>query len=129
MKKLPTIIAMSALAFTFAAPVLAQTASSMSGVVMADHSMRTSKLIGAQVYNDQGQPIGSIIDILVKEQAAEPTAILSVGDYIGGGSKLVAVPLSHVNLSGGKMMMKGATKQMLASMPVYNFSSLQGGGG
>src|SRR5918911_5225939 len=120
--KTPTLfVTITALAFSAAAPALAQSASDPGGVMMPDQSMRTSKLIGAKVYNEQGDAIGTIIDILVKNQPSEPTAILSVGDYIGGGTKLVAVPLSHVNLNGGKMMMKGANKQAVASMPAYNY--------
>ena len=129
MKKLATFAVAAALAFSFVAPVLAQSASGPGGVMMPDQSMRTSKLIGAKVYNEQGDAIGTIIDILVKNQPSEPTAILSVGDYIGGGTKLIAVPLSHVNLDDGKMMMKGANKQAVASMPAYNYINLLMDGG
>ena len=45
----------------------------------------------------------------------------SVGDYVGIGQKMVAVPLSHIDLAGSQPMMAGATKQKLASMPVYLF--------
>ena len=127
MKKFTVLSAMAALAVTVATPNFAVAAG--NEMVMTDHSMRTSKIIGATVYNDQGQSIGTVIDVLVKNTAAEPTAILSVGDYVGGGSKLVAVPLSHVNLDGAKPMMKGATKQTLTSMPVFVFAPFQGMGG
>jgi sporulation protein YlmC with PRC-barrel domain len=126
MKKFTTLVALAALAATFAAPNFAYAAA--SDIVMADHTMRASKIIGATVYNDKGESIGSVIDVLVKNTATEPTAILSVGDYVGGGTKLVAVPLSHVNLDGAKPMMAGATKQMLASMPAYLFKPSEGNG-
>src|SRR4051812_29145679 len=98
MRKLTVLATMAALAMTVAVPTFAVAAG--NDIVMTDHSMRASKIIGATVYNDQGQGIGTVIDVLVKNTAAEPTAILSVGDYVGGGTKLVAVPLSHVNLDG-----------------------------
>src|SRR4051794_28525471 len=122
MNKLSTIVTMAALACAFVQPTFAQpSAKATNAIVMSDHSMRTGKLIGATVYNDQGEGVGTIIDVLVKNTAAEPTAILSVGDFVGGGTKLVAVPLSQVNVDGAKPMMLGATKQMLASMPVFIF--------
>ena len=128
MKKLTTLAAIATLAFAFAAPpVFAQSAA--PAAMMADHSLSTSKLIGDAVYNDQGDKIGSIIDILVKNNNAEPTAILSVGDYVGGGSKLVAVPLNQVNLAGAKAMMKGATRTHLVSMPSFVFPGAAGGAG
>ena len=130
MKKFNTFVTMAALAATLAVPSFA-IASEYSGneIVLADHSMRTSKLIGAQVYNEQGKSIGSVMEVLVKNGAVEPTVVLSVGDYVGGGAKMVAVPLSHVNLDGAKPMMAGATKQMLASMSVYLFPPFMGKGG
>jgi hypothetical protein len=126
MKKFTTLIAMAALAAMFAAPSFAL--SPTNDIVMTDHSMRSSKLIGATVYNDQGQSIGSVIDVLVKGASVEPTVILSVGDFVGGGAKLVALPLSHVNLDGAKPMMAGATKQMLASMPTFLFKPIENNG-
>lgn len=126
MKKFTTLIAMAALAAMFAAPSFAL--SPTNDIVMTDHSMRSSKLIGATVYNDQGQSIGSVIDVLVKGASVEPTVILSVGDFVGGGAKLVALPLSHVNLDGAKPMMAGATQQMLASMPTFLFKPIANNG-
>jgi hypothetical protein len=79
MKTFTTLIAMAALSATFAAPSFAL--SPTHDIVMPDHSMRSSKLIGATVYNDQGQSIGSVIDVLVKGASVEPTVILSVGDW------------------------------------------------
>src|ERR1700749_4010151 len=108
MKKFTTLIAMAALAAMFAVPSFAL--SPANDIVMTDHGMRTSKLIGATVYNDQRQGIGWVIDVLVQGASAEPTVILSVGDFVGGGAKLVALPLSHVNLDGAKPIMAGATK-------------------
>jgi sporulation protein YlmC with PRC-barrel domain len=126
MKKFTTLIAMAALAAMFAAPSFAL--SPTNDIVMTDHSMRSSKLIGATVYNDLGQSIGSVVDVLVKGASVEPTVILSVGDFVGGGAKLVALPLSHVNLDGAKPMMAGATKQMLASMPTFLFKPIENNG-
>lgn len=125
MKKFTTLVAATALAAVFAAPIAMAAG---SDIVMADHNMRASKIISAKVYNEQGEAIGSVVDVLVKDTAAEPTAILSVGDYIGGGTKLVAVPLSHVNLTGAKAMMP-ASKQTLISMPVFLFPPNQNNGG
>jgi len=132
MKKLMAIVVMAAVPFAFAAsPVFAQTLTPQGSadIVMADHSMRASKLIGTTVVDDQGQKIGTIVDVLVKDKASEPTLILSVGEYTGGGPKMVAAPLSHIKLDRTKVMMPGATKQVFASMPAYTFQGLEGGGG
>ena len=122
MNKVSAAFAVATLAFTLNAPIAAVAAEySGNAIMLTDHSMRTSKLIGSPVYNDQGQSIGSIQEVLLKNGSADPMVVLSVGDYVGGGAKMVAVPLSHINLDGPKPMMAGATKQMLTSMPVYLF--------
>ena len=60
---------------------------------------------------------------MVKPSGGEPMAVLSVGNYLGTGTKMVAVPLSHLQLEGkDAMMMAGATKAMLQSMPIYSIA-------
>ena len=41
-------------------------AAPMKDIMTADHSMRASKLIGMAVYNDAGEKVGSVIEVLVK---------------------------------------------------------------
>jgi len=123
-----SVFAMAAgLAVVFAAPVVrAQTTAapapaSAPKAVLADHSMRASMLIGMQVTDDQGQTIGTVVDILVKNNAGEPRAVLSVGDYAGLSTKLVVVPLSHLKIVGSSAKMPGATKAMMIKMPLYDY--------
>jgi sporulation protein YlmC with PRC-barrel domain len=126
-----TIAAATALAMAFVPAIATQTfAQSLtpSSVVAPDHSMRSSKLIGMDLYNQKGEKIGTIADILVKGTKSEPVAILSVGDYTGGGEKMVAVPMSHIALKGDTASMP-ATKAQLIAMPGWKFTGLSGGGG
>jgi hypothetical protein len=133
------LVALAALTTSFASPSFAQPGAhpakgvlaQHSGVMLADHTMRASKLIGMAVYNDQGEKVGTIDDVMVTAGAVEPTVVVSVGSYLGGGEKLAAEPLSHVKLApGDKMMMPGATKTTLAAKPSFKYDySLEGGGG
>ena len=122
MNKLSAIAAAAALTFAFAAPMPSYAQDVYAGpiVVMPDHSMSVKSMLGAPVYNDQHEKIGTLQNIMVKPSATEPTAVLSVGDYLGTGSKLVGVPLSHLHLQGkDAMMMPGASKAMLKEIPTY----------
>ncbi len=101
---------------------------SHSDVVAADHTMRTSKLIGMPVFNQEGKKIGTIADILVKPDASEPMAVLSVGGFTGQRGKMVEVPLSHVTVEGHKASMAGSKAEVIA-MPSWQFMGLGGGGG
>ncbi len=100
-----------------------------SDITTTDHTMRASKLIGMTVYNNENTAVGKVEDILVTEGATEPTVILSVGGFLGLGSKLVKVPLGHVHLAADKFAMPTATKEHLAGMPAWAFTGLEGGGG
>jgi sporulation protein YlmC with PRC-barrel domain len=131
MRILPILAAVAlaaASAPTITTQVLAQSMAK-SAIVAADHSMRGSKLIGMDIFNQQGMKIGKIEDILVKGSAAEPVAILSVGAFAGGGGdKMVAVPMSHISLNADKASMP-ATKAEIAAMPGWQFNGLSAGGG
>ena len=124
MRKLSTIVAATAMAFAFAAPVpgFAQNMSYAGPIVlMPDHSTSAKSMLGAPIYNDRHEKIGTLTNVMVKASATEPTAILSVGDYLGSGPKMIEVPLSHLELQGkDAMMMAGATKKMLSDFPTYS---------
>jgi ribosomal 30S subunit maturation factor RimM len=86
--------------------------------------MRSSKLIGMDVFNSKGEKIGKIEDSLVEGTASEPLAVLSAGT----GGKMVAVPLSHIALKNDKASM-AATMAEMAAMPAWKFTGIQVGGG
>ncbi len=127
MRFFSTALAAAALSLTLGtvAPAMAQTGM-MKDAMTGDKSMRSSKLIGAPVYNDEGEKIGSIIDILVRGGAVEAVAIVSVGDFVGGGTKLVAFPVSKLRLDANKAMMQGATKAAVRAMVLYDFGGSSG---
>ena len=90
----------------------------------ADHQVRTSKVVGASVYNDQNQSIGSIDDILMSDNDHKAgTAVLSVGGFLGMGAKLVSVPFDQLKIQDDKIVMPGATKASLEAMPEYHYKS------
>jgi sporulation protein YlmC with PRC-barrel domain len=53
---------------------------------------RASKLVGSNVYNQSGQTIGSVDDVLIGQDGKVSQAVVSVGGFLGIGGKLVAVP-------------------------------------
>src|ERR1700730_4798917 len=53
---------------------------------------RASKVIGSSVANNDNETIGKIDDLLVSSDGKDPYAVLSIGGFLGMGSRLVAVP-------------------------------------
>lgn len=89
-----------------------------------DNQLRAGKLVGATVYNDKNQSVGSIDDILLsQDQDKAQTAIISVGGFLGMGSKLVSVPFDKLKIQKDKVIMPGATEQALKKMPAYKFNN------
>jgi sporulation protein YlmC with PRC-barrel domain len=90
----------------------------------ADHQVRVSKVVGASVYNDQNQSIGSIDDVLMSDNDHKAgMAVLSVGGFLGMGSKLVSVPFDQLKIENDKIVMPGATKASLEGMPDYHYTN------
>jgi sporulation protein YlmC with PRC-barrel domain len=89
----------------------------------ADQHLRTSKLLGSSVYNDQKQKIGSIDELLLDQNHNITTAVLSVGGFLGIGSKLVTVPYSNLNITNDSIVLPGASKDQLTKMPSYKFDA------
>jgi sporulation protein YlmC with PRC-barrel domain len=88
----------------------------------ADHELRASKLVGASVYDDQDKSIGSISDVLLNDSDHKAgMVVISVGGFLGVGSKLVSVPFDQVKVQDNKVVMPGATKASLESMPSFTY--------
>jgi sporulation protein YlmC with PRC-barrel domain len=99
-------------------------ATSASKYFTADHQVRASKVVGSSVYNDQNQSIGSIDDVLMSDNDHKAgTAVISVGGFLGMGSKLVSVPFDQLKIENDKIVMPGATKASLESMPDYHYTN------
>lgn len=87
--------------------------------VRLESGVRVSKLIGSAVYSDQNEKIGSVDDLVMTENDKITVAIVSVGGFLGMGSKLVAVPFSQLKRDGDHMALQGATKDTLNAMPNF----------
>jgi len=84
---------------------------------MNGHKMaRSAKLIGSPVYNAKGEEIGTVSDVLIAPSGGSSMAVLSVGKYIGTGDKMVAVPLSNIQMNEGKMEIPAASQLSLEQM-------------
>ena len=101
----------------------AQSAKKVPMYTTADGQIRVSKVVGASVYNDQNQSIGSIDDVLMGSDHKANTAVLSIGGFLGMGSKLVSVPIDQLKVTDDRIVMPGATKASLEGMPDYKYQA------
>ncbi len=125
MTKFTTAIVTTALAIGLAGPGFAQTVAPMASnqAVMADHSMRSSKLLGMTVYNDRGAAIGAIDDVLVAPAGGETRVIVAVRNSLGN-DRLVAIPVSRLKLdASGHMSLAGIDQEILEQMAVFHWGN------
>jgi hypothetical protein len=97
---------------------------SARNTVMTDNGgMRASKVVGSSVYNDHDQKIGSIDDLVIGNDKTL-NAVVSVGGFLGMGTKMVEVSFDKLqfgNTKGGsdnRVVMPGVTKDTLSTMPI-----------
>lgn len=84
---------------------------------------RTSKLVGSTVVNEANEPVGTIDDLIVAPNEKVPFAVLSVGGFLGMGTKYVVVPYSALEVRDKRMVLPGATKESLKSLPEFTYSN------
>ncbi len=109
---------------------LARTGTSEPNPALANNGdVRASKVIGAAVYNDKNQKIGSVDDVLLDKDRKATQAVISVGGVLGVGAKLVAVPYEKLTFPAevgdtmSRVMMPGATENALNGMPTFHYAS------
>jgi sporulation protein YlmC with PRC-barrel domain len=59
---------------------------------------RTSKLVGATVFDSNGDSLGTINDLLTDDSGKISQAVISTGGVLGMGGKLVEVPFDQLKL-------------------------------
>jgi len=84
---------------------------------------RTSKVVGSTVVNETNETVGTIDDLIVTPGDKVPFAVLSVGGFLGMGTKFVVVPYNSLQVHDNKMVLAGATKESLKSLPEFKYSN------
>ena len=144
MRQVPIIPAACLIAALAATPVLAQNAPQSASpqstspataapapggdahltvaTVRMNGGVRASKVIGATVANDRNESIGTVDDLMIAEGDRIAVAVISVGGFLGIGSKLVAVPYDQLRpAKDGRLTWPGASKQSLNDMPSFTY--------
>ena len=80
------------------------------------------QILGKDVYNDSGEKIGNISDLIIAPSRAVSYAIVSAGGFLGMRKHDVAVPVSQLKQEGGKVVLPGATKEALKAAPEFEYA-------
>lgn len=129
MRSIVVLAFMSLVVAAGAADSLAQTAgSSLVSVSVAElREVATGwsakkQILGKDVYNDAGDKIGDINDLIVTPSRSLSYAIVGVGGFLGIGEHNVAVPVSMFKQQTGRITLPGATKDALKATPKFEYA-------
>jgi sporulation protein YlmC with PRC-barrel domain len=116
------------LAASFSGPAFSQGAPQTISLMKIDPASlatgyRTSKVVGSTVVNEANETVGTIDDLIVTPTEKVPFAVLSVGGFLGMGTKYVVVPFSSIQVKDKQMVFPGATKDSLKALPEYKYNT------
>lgn len=85
------------------------------GLEQTHGGWRASQILGATVYSDQHQGIGGINDLIIDPDGKVKEAVISVGGFLGIGSKLVGVPYDQLRFEQQSVRPAATTSGAIAT--------------
>ena len=131
LSKLPLAMLTLAAIFSFVIPSRAQVA---GGTTTVDMSITESTqlamgwsvkktLMGKIIYNDAGEKVGKVDDLIISPDKNLSYVIVGAGGFIGIGRHDVAIPVTQIQEQSGKLVMVGATKDTIKSLPQFTYAT------
>lgn len=79
-------------------------------------------LLGKSIYNEANQKVGKVEDIIISPDKSVSYVIVGAGGFIGMGRHDVAIPVTQIQDTAGKLVMAGATKDSIKAMPSFDYA-------
>jgi uncharacterized protein YrrD len=80
------------------------------------------QILGRTVFNDQGEKIGAVDDIIISPDKTLTYAIIGAGGFLGVARHNVAVRVDQLTVNGDKLFLPGATKDALKQAPEFEYA-------
>jgi hypothetical protein len=77
----------------------------------------------SNVVNDADETIGKVDDLLVSRDGKQLYAVLSIGGFLGMGTRLVVVPYDTLKFNDKKVILPGGTKEGLKALPEFKYAT------
>jgi sporulation protein YlmC with PRC-barrel domain len=78
-------------------------------------------VLNHDVYNDKGEKIGRVEDLILTRDRAVSYAIVSTGGFLGIGSHDVAIPAAQLKMTDDRLVLPNATKELIRAMPPFEY--------
>lgn len=86
--------------------------------------MSPDELTGMPVMTTAGEEVGSIEQVGYSSTHQEQVATINVGGFLGVGEKLIAVPLSELQVGSDDSLQTKMTREEIQSQPEFDPSNL-----
>ena len=82
-------------------------------------------ILNKPVYNENGDRVGVIHDIIVAPDKSVSFAIVAANQFVGVSHHDVAIPIEQLDIStGGKLVLAGATKAAIKALPEFQYTKM-----
>ncbi|WP_302176071.1 PRC-barrel domain-containing protein [uncultured Hydrogenophaga sp.] len=114
---------------SLAGPVASQVAGGITTQEMVESTQMAmgwsvkKTLLGKNIYNETGQKVGKVDDLIIAPDRNVSYVIVGAGGFIGYGRHDVAIPVSRIEERQGRLIMAGATKDSIKAMPEFQYVS------
>ena len=131
---LKTLMLSAALLGAVAAPSLAQMSPttpppanpSVATAPATVDVMKGTTIIGTDIKNSADETIGEIDDVVVDSDGKIQHVVVSVGGFLGVGTRYVAVPWSDLRFDRGReVALLNMTKDQLKAAPEYKYQRVE----
>lgn len=121
------LVGVAVITAALSGPVLAQGAPQTINLVTVDAQSlttgyRTSKVVGSTVVNEANETVGTVDDLIVTPSDKVPFAVLSVGGFLGIGTRYVVISASSLEVHDQKMLLRGGNKDALKALPAFSYA-------
>ncbi|CAD6545436.1 PRC-barrel domain containing protein [Paraburkholderia metrosideri] len=82
-------------------------------------------ILNKPVYNENGEKVGVIHDIIVAPDRSVSYAIIAANQFLGVSHHDVAIPVEQLDYQDGKLILAGATKAAIKALPVFEYTKVK----
>lgn len=81
------------------------------------------QILGKDVYNDKGEKVGEVEDLIIAPDKAVSYAIIGAGGFLGMAKHSVAIRMNNFKMVEGKVTLPGATKDAVKALPAFDYAN------
>ena len=79
-------------------------------------------ILGQDVFNETGEKVGTVEDIIVTPEKGMSYAIVGAGGFLGMARHDVGVPVKQFKITDKHILLPGATKEAVKAMPSFKYA-------